>query len=140
MSTEVKAIVTLVEGMHFHGENSRGLGVEMDSQPADVIPSGPTPMELVLQAAGGCSLMDVAFILRKRRVIPVQLTAEVIGIKRDTNPKIYEKIEVVYRANGEGMTVDELERAVNLSVSTYCSVFGILQKSAEISWRCEVLP
>jgi putative redox protein len=139
MPTEIKAVVKLVQGMHFHGENARGLGVEMDSMPAEVMPSGMTPMELVLQAAGGCSLMDVAFILRKRRIPLEMLTAEVVGVKRDTNPKIYEKIEVVYRAKGEGVTVDELNRAVQLSISTYCSVFGMLQKSAEVTWRSEVI-
>ncbi len=139
MPVEVKAAVSMVNDMHFHGENSKGLGVEMDSQPAETIPFGPSPMELVLQAAGGCSLMDVAVILRKRKLIPVQLTAEIVGTKRDLHPKMYERIELVYRAKGEGITVEELERAVNLSVSTYCSVMGMLQKSAKISWRCEII-
>ena len=139
MPTEVKCRVNLVSEMHFHGENSQGLGVEMDSRPDGVIPVGPSPMELVLQAAGGCSLMDVAFILRKRKVPPEQLIAEITGIKRDENPKIYEKIEIIYRGKGEGITVEELERAVKLSLSTYCSVFGMLQKAAEVTWRCEVI-
>ncbi len=139
MSTEVKAKVTLVKEMHFHGENSKGLGVEMDSQPAEVASAGASPMELVLQAAGGCSLMDVATILRKRKIVIEQLTAEVIGVKRDEHPKIYENIEIVYRAKGEGVIVEELERAVKLSLTTYCSVFGMLQKSAKVTWRCEVI-
>lgn len=83
--------------------------------------------------------MDVAFILRKRRLNPIELTAELKGTKRDTNPKVYENIEIVYRAKGESITLEELERAVNLSVSTYCSVLGMLQKSAQITWRCEVI-
>ena len=139
MPTEVSVNVNLVKEMHFHGENSKGLGVEMDSQPADVVSVGPSPMELVLQAAGGCSLMDVAVILRKRKVSLEQLTAEITGVKRDKQPKIYEKIEIIYRVKGEGATVEELERAVKLSLSTYCSVFGMLQKSAEITWHCEVI-
>lgn len=139
MPTELTAKVTLIDNMHFHGENHSGMGVEMDSQPADVVPAGPTPMELVLQAAGGCTLMDVAFILRKRRVPPVELSAELLGIKRDEHPRIYEKIEIIYRAKGEGITTDELERAVKLSLSSYCSVFGMLQKVAEVTWRCEVI-
>jgi len=139
MPTEVFARTTLVEGMHFHSENQQGLGAEFDSRPAGEPIAGATPMEIVLQAAGGCSLMDVTFILRKRRIPPERLEIEIKGVKRDAHPKIYETIEATYRAKGAGLTLEELEKAANLSMTTYCSVFGMLQQVAKVTWKCEII-
>jgi len=139
MPTEVIANVSLVEDMHFRGVNSRGMGADFDSKPADQPIAGATPMEIVLQAAGSCSLMDIAFILRKRRLPPEILEVSLKGVKRDEHPKIYETIEVVYRAKGPGLTIEELEKAAKLSMTTYCSVFGMLQKVAEVTYKCEIL-
>jgi len=139
MPTELFAKVNLVEEMHFHGENQLGLGAEFDSRPIGETPAGPAPMEMVLQAAGACTIMDVVSILRKRRVPPSRLEIEIKGTKRDEHPKVFEKIEVLYRASGEGVTKEELERAANLSMNTYCSVFGMLKKTADIIWKCEII-
>jgi putative redox protein len=139
MPTEVTAKVSLIKNMHFHGENLRGMGAEMDSPPDGVGHAGASPMELILQAAGGCSLMDIAAILRKRQVPPEILEAEITGLKRDTHPKIYQNIEIVYRARGAGITLEELERAAGLSFSTYCSVLGMLKQVAQTTYRCELI-
>jgi putative redox protein len=139
MPTEVHALVSQIEYNHFHGENLKGIGIEMDSQPAGEPVAGPSPMEVILQAAGACSLMDVALILRKRRTPAERLEAKVTGIKRDQHPKIYQKIEIVYRAKGEGITIEELDKAAKLSLDVYCSVFGMLKQIAEVSYRCELI-
>lgn len=139
MATEVTATVKLQSGMHFRGENAKGLGADMDSLPAGETPAGASPMELVLQAAGGCSLMDIAHILRKKQTPPDDLEVFITGTKRDAHPRIYEKINVTYRAKGAGITVESLEKAVELSLTTYCSVFGMLKQVAEVTHRCEVV-
>ncbi len=139
MPTEVHAHVSLVEGMQFSGRNPKGLGVLMDSRSDGNAPAGASPMELILQAAGGCSLMDIVHILRKRHTPPELLEVEINGIKRDEHPKIYKEIAVIYRAKGEGITQTDLENAAKLSMETFCSVFGMLKQVAEVTWHCEVI-
>lgn len=142
MPTEVNAVVRWVEGLNFKGFNPQGQGALLGSTSPrfpDIPAQGASPMELVLQAAGGCTGMDVIAILHKRQLQPTFFEVLVKGFKRDLHPKIYERIEVVYRAAGEGITEEELERAASLSQSTYCPVFAMLRAVAEVTWRCEVV-
>ncbi len=139
MASELEAEVTYIEGLHFKGENPFGLGAHFDSKPLDEPGAGPTPMELLLQAAGACSGMDVVSILRKRHIELTFFKVILTGNKREEHPRIFTKISVIYRAKGQGLTQSELERAVNLSQSTYCSVFGMMKNTAQISWTCEVI-
>ena len=138
MKTKIYAKVNHVEGLHFTGENKAGMKLHMASNSAGVA-EGPSPMELVLQAAGGCTSMDVVFILKKRKIIPSQFELEMEGIKREEHPRVYESIDLTFRGKGEGLTVAEMDRAVALSLKSYCSVFGMLKSSAEINWRCELI-
>jgi putative redox protein len=125
--------------MHFQGRNPAGQGADMDSRPAGEPTAGPAPMELLLQAAGACTGMDVAFILRKRKLTIDKLEVLLEGVKRDEHPRIYEEIAITYRAAGSGISVEELERAAALSLKTYCSIFGMLQKVVRVTWKCEVI-
>ncbi|NQT34009.1 OsmC family protein [bacterium] len=139
MNTNICEIITLVDGMHLKGKSKDGLVIDMDSRPAGVIPKGPAPMELVLQAIGGCSGMDIIFILKKRKRELEQFEIRIEGTKRDEHPKIFEEINIVYRAKGEGITMKELERAASLSMEKYCSVSAMLRNSVKINWKCELI-
>jgi putative redox protein len=135
----LNATVTWKGEMAFAGANKDGLGVTMDSLPMGEPAQGPTPMELILQAAGGCSGMDVITILRKRRLTVERFEVLLEGIKQEEHPRSYEQINIIYRAKGPDVTLEDLERAAGLSISTYCSVFGMLKKAAKIDWKCELI-
>jgi len=60
----MQARVKWVEGLTFLGESSSGHQVLMDGNSGD---KAPSPMEMVLMAAGGCSAIDVVSILQKGR-------------------------------------------------------------------------
>jgi putative redox protein len=52
---------------------------------------------------------------------------------------VWVKLDVLFRLRG---TVDEgaLKHAIELTRDKYCSVAAMLQKTAEITWRHEILP
>lgn len=56
----MQARVKWVEGLTFLGESSSGHQILMDGNSGD---KAPSPMEMVLMAAGGCSAIDVVSIL-----------------------------------------------------------------------------
>lgn len=60
----MEARVKWVEDLSFVGESSSGHQIMMDGNSGD---KAPSPMEMVLIAAGGCSAIDVVSILRKGR-------------------------------------------------------------------------
>lgn len=139
MKTKIYAKVNHIDDLHFTGENKTGVKIDMDSRPAGELSAGPSPMELVLQAAGGCTSMDVVFILKKRKIIPKRFEVELVGVKREEHPRVYESVNMTFRAKGEGVTIAEMDRAVALSLKSYCAVFGMLKSTAEVNWKCELI-
>ena len=61
------------------------------------------------------------------------LQVKVQAERAETHPKIWTKIHLEYIAYGEGISETALERAIELSESTYCSASAMLSKAAEIT-------
>lgn len=117
--------------MRFVGRSPKGGVAIMESGGTGA--AGPSPMETVLMALAGCSGVDVVGILEKMRVPLQQLRIEVDAERADEHPRVFRTIRVRYVARGDGLTAEQLERAVNLSVDKYCSVAAMLRQSAELS-------
>lgn len=101
---------------------------------------GNAPLEMLLQALGGCTGMDVISILKKKRTPFSKLDIFVNAEKRDEHPKILTKINlrfVLHSAGGE-KALRDLERAVELSYDKYCTVANMLKNTSEISRVCEI--
>lgn len=114
-----------------------GHAVTLDSESASN--KAPTPMELLLMALGACTATDVVSILKKKRQKLESLEVVCSGERAPEPPKVWTKLEVVYRVRGK---VEEaaLKRAIELSEQKYCSVSAMLQKTATLTWRHEILP
>jgi len=101
--------------------------------------TAPGPMELVLMALGACTATDVVIILDKKRVKLQSLEVICSGERASTPPTVWKNLEILYRLRG---SVDEgsARHAITLSEEKYCSVAAMLQKTAKITWRLELLP
>lgn len=132
--------VMLVKGMQFVGTSDSGHAVVMDA-PESVGGSdtGPTPMEFLLTAFGGCSGMDVISILRKKRQNVKGLAIEVKGEKAETHPKMYTAIHIDYTISGEDISEEAVKKAVDLSLERYCSVGAMLGKAAKITHSYKIV-
>lgn len=99
----------------------------------------PGPMELVLMALGACTATDVVSILEKKRQKPESLEVICSGERATHPPTVWKKLEILYRVHG---VVEEaaVNHAIKLSEEKYCSVSAMLQKTATITWRLEILP
>ena len=82
-------------------------------------------MELVLVALAGCSGVDVSHILKKKRQEVKDIQIEVIGLRRDEHPRVYERISIRYKVYGKDLKEKAVEDAIRLSVNKYCSVYII---------------
>jgi putative redox protein len=99
----------------------------------------PGPMELVLMALGACTATDVVSILKKKRQKLESLEVICSGERAAEPPTVWIKLEILYRLRG---SLDEaaVKRAIELSEQKYCSVSAMLQKTATLTWRHEILP
>jgi putative redox protein len=132
------ASATLADGMHFIG-NIEGFRWDLDAK-EDVggVGAGPHPPRLLLLALAGCTAMDVISILRKKRQQVSGLSVEVQGSRADQHPRVYTRIEVLYRVRGNNVDPQAVERSIELSTTRYCPVIGMLSKVAEVNTRYEI--
>jgi putative redox protein len=132
--------VLFVDGMQFVGTSESGHAVIMDA-PLSVggNNTGPTPMELILSALGGCTGMDVISILRKKKQNVKRFELQVKGEKSDTHPKKYTSIHIEYIVSGTKVREDAVKRAVELSLEKYCSVGAMLVSSAVMTHSYKII-
>jgi putative redox protein len=122
-----------VGGITFVAKGNSNHWVVMDGTP-DYGGSlaGSTPKELLLMALAGCTSSDVIPILKKKRVPLEGYEVFVKGVERQEHPKIFTEIHVEYVFYGEGINPADVERAIELSDTKYCSVSAILKASVPI--------
>jgi putative redox protein len=97
-----------------------------------------SPMELVLIALCGCTASDVVGILHKKREPFTSLEVSASGERAAGYPAVYTEISVVYRIGGK-VSRKAVEDAVRLSKEKYCSVSAMLEKTAKITSRIELV-
>ena len=130
----MEAVVKQLQGVTFAGKSESNHWVMMDgAEEFGGSRAASGPMELLLISLGGCTAFDVASILRKKRVklegFEVRLKAE----RATEAPKVLTKIHIEYVFRGENIPKQDVERAIELSQTKYCSVSAMLKKAAELT-------
>lgn len=137
----MKVSVKHIKGMHFQGEGSSKVITHIDTAiTAGGSGHGSNPMELLLMSIAGCSGMDIVSILDKMKVKFQRFETTVEGERASDHPKVFKDIEVVYKFWGESLPEDKLKRAVQLSMTKYCSVASMIDKAANLTYRIEINP
>lgn len=131
----MKAKVKYIDGLQFVGETDSGHAVIMDGTP-DVggNNTGPRPMELLLLGIGGCSGMDIVSILKKKKENVRNVEIKINGIKADEYPKKFRDINIEFIVKGRGLSDEAVKKAVELSMTKYCSVKATLEGSTKITY------
>jgi putative redox protein len=139
MSTKT-AYVKQINGITFAGKSDSNHWITMDG-PEDFGGSnaGTRPKELLLIGLGGCTASDVVVILKKKKVqfdnFEIKITSDVA----DEHPQVFTKIHVEYVFTGKNLPVKDIERAIELSQTKYCSVTKMLEKAAEITHSYQII-
>lgn len=135
-----KAYVKQIKGVTFMGKTDSNHWVPMDGpENFGGSDAGTRPKELILLALAGCTGSDVAVILQKKKInlddFEINISAEV----QETHPQVFTKIQLEYVFYGDNIPKEAVERAIELSQNTYCSVTAMLKNSVEIthSYRIE---
>ena len=124
--------------LQLEGMTASGQIVKLDSTSDKAAAIGPSPLELVLQALGGCTMMDIVSILQKMRRTITALALEINAERREEYPRIFTHIHLLYKLVSPDATASELERAIKLSEEKYCSVSGMLRPTVLITTNYEL--
>lgn len=126
----VEARVTWVENRRFVGHASSGHAIVIDGSPDKL---GPSPMELVLLGLIGCSAFDVIDILEKKKQAISSFEVIAQAERAADHPRVYTAISVEFVVRGQAIKAKAVEDAIQLSMDKYCSVAGMLNKTARIT-------
>lgn len=132
----MKVSVTWAPPLRFVGTSAQsGAQTVIEDRREGLPPAGPSPMETVLMALAACSSVDVVEILQKMRVELKALRVDAEAERADKPPRVFTKVRLRYLVSGRGMTREQVERAVRLSMDKYCSVAGMVRTTAELSYE-----
>jgi len=135
----MKTRIKWIEGMTWMAEADSGHAVVMDASPeVGGRNLGARPMELVLMGLGGCTGIDIRMILEKSRQTLTDCQIEIEAERAPTDPKVYTKIHVHYILTGPDLKESAVQRAIELSAKTYCSVSLMLNQTAVITHSHEI--
>jgi putative redox protein len=113
-------------------DGGRSIAMELDER------GGPSPVETLLASLAGCTAMDVASILRKKRQAATAYEVAVEGDRAEGHPRVFTAIRVEHRVRG-AVEPEALRRSIELSATRYCTVSAMLSGVARVEHRYHLL-
>jgi putative redox protein len=120
--------------LRFEAEAPNGTRVLIDAGGE----SAPGPVDTLLGALAACAASDVVLILGKQRTPPSSLQIEVVATRVNGTPRRLDRALLIFHLAGEGIEREAAERAIELSITKYCSVRESLNQAATIEWRLDL--
>jgi putative redox protein len=108
--------------------------IDMDADPPEGDDAAPGPKETLLAALAGCTAMDVASLLRKKRQVATAYEIAVSGESANEHPKVFTSISIEHRVSG-AVEPEALRRSIELSATRYCPVNAMLSGTVRIEHR-----
>jgi putative redox protein len=114
-------------GSRFTGMNAGRIETAIDSDKQ----FGASPAELLLEALGACASVDVVSILEEMRTPVAKFEVTVEADHYRTGPSYMTSARMLFDLWGDGINLDKLVRAINLSISK-CSVYHSLRDDLKL--------
>ncbi|MDD1795907.1 OsmC family protein [Enterovibrio makurazakiensis] len=119
----------------FLGQSNSGHSVVMDGDGGE---KAPSPMEMVLMGAGGCSSVDVVAALESANQAISHCEAVLTAERREQAPRLFTGIHFHFVVTGSALEDSLVARAVKDSLEKYCSVCLMLGAGMEMTHSYEV--
>jgi putative redox protein len=114
----------------FEGATAGGPAILVDGDGAE----GPSPVVTLLIAAAACSGADVVAILGKMRAGLTGLRIEAQGTRREQDPRRFTALHFRFHISATAMDEAKARRAIDLSVTKYCSVLHSLAPDIAVTY------
>ena len=125
-----------VGGLEFQAGRPHGPRIRIDGDAT----TAPGPFDLLLASIATCASTDVVTILQKQRT-PVKALQVMIEAQRlKATPRRLASAILHFIITAPGTTPARAARAVELSITKYCSVRSSLITDAPVTWTVELRP
>lgn len=123
---------------HYEALTIDNIKVDIDANPAiGGEGKGTRPMELVLMGVAGCASIDLGLILKKQKLELTDYKVEVSAERNDNVAKTFKSINLHFILFGD-LEDSKVARAIDLTLTKYCSVVLSLDKDVEITSTYEI--
>jgi len=126
--------LTWIEDLRFEGRaDDAVVAIDGDGR------QGTSPVDLLLESVASCAAADVVDILKKGRQDLQSMTVRGEADRSEEAPRYVKRVRLKFRMTGD---VDEAkaQRAVDLSLEKYCSVFHTLRMDLAVDTEIEIAP
>jgi putative redox protein len=121
-------------GSEFDAHRAGGPKIHVDGDAR----SAPSPVDLLLAALATCAATDVVTILQKQRTPVQSLHVAVEADRVAGTPRRLAAAVLHFTIRAPGTTAAKAARAVELSVTKYCSVRSSLSAEAAVTWTIDL--
>jgi putative redox protein len=135
-NTKSAQVVWEGQGVAFQGVGGSGYRMRFDSPAGE---NGASPMEVVAMAAGACTASDVISILQKKQQQVTHFEVNIVGVRAAAHPKVFTEIDLEFVVGGHAIDPKAVERAIELSLTRYCSVNLMLEKAVKINHHYRII-
>lgn len=132
----MQAEVKWIDNFKFLGQSQSGHSIVMDGNGGATAPS---PMEMVLMAAGGCSSVDVVDGLKEAGQAVAECTAKLTTERREKAPRIFTQINIHFEVSGDNLDPEIVAKVAADSLEKYCSVCLMLGEGIEMTHSWEIV-
>lgn len=123
-----------VGGLQFDAGRPDGPKVRIDADAR----TAPGPFDMLLAAVASCAATDVVEIMKKQRTPLTSLTVRVEATRVAAIPRRLASAVLHFTLHAPGTTQEKAARAVELSVTKYCSVRSSLIADAPVTWTIQL--
>lgn len=120
----------------FLGLSNSGHNIVMDGNGGA---HAPSPMEMVLMGAGGCSSVDVVAALEEGMQQVIACEAQLSAERREQAPRLFTRIHIHFVVKGVALDEALVASAVKDSLEKYCSVCLMLGAGIEMTHSYEII-
>ena len=135
---EVNVSMTYLNDEKFQVLNESGNKLTIDMYEKDK-KENLSPMELLLSAITTCAAVEIVSMIKKRRRDFRDLKAESSGIRAETHPMYYKKINIKYIIYSKDLQDSEADRFISLALTKYCSVGSSIRIDTEVVHSFEII-
>jgi len=123
-----------VSDLQFDGGRPDGPKVRIDADAR----TAPGPFDMLLAAVASCAATDVVEIMKKQRTPLAALSVRVEATRVATIPRRLASAVLHFTLQAPGTTPEKAARAIELSVTKYCSVRSSLIADAPVTWTIDL--
>ncbi len=121
------------KAFHYEAINPDKIVVNIDANTAiGGEGKGVRPMELVLMGLGGCASIDLGLILKKQKQVLENYQVTITATRKDNVAKTFDAINLHFLLWGI-LDDDKVKKAIDLTLTKYCSVALSLSKEINIT-------